>query len=346
MIVLIRFLAWAVLCLPPFAPLHADDEQNGASVDFDKVSIQSAGGKDFSLTLSRQQQHDSGLRTQALQTMSRQPEWSAYGKVLPIGGLLEHRARYRTAQSELRIAEAALNVVQKNRQRLARLHQESIIASKDLMQAESLLATELARTEATRRRIGEVREEAIQQWGPELFHQAVEHEAPLFRQLLERKQVLLRISLPSERRLPDSTQRIRISPAGDRQQAQDAKRISPAPLTDETTQGETWFFITDSTRLRTGMRLDAWIEQGDGPMSGVILPLNAIVWRDGHPWAYVRRGPESFSRRPIGEHHELKQAWFVTQGFSAADEVVIAGAQMLLSEELRRQIPEENEDDH
>jgi hypothetical protein len=244
----------------------------------------------------------------------------------------------------LAIAEAALRLAQKSHQRLASLHKESIIATRDLLQAESQLAADRAHEEAARRRVREVREEALQIWGGELFRQAVEKDSRRFDGLIDRKQILALIALPANQSLPQDAKIVRITPTGDRQQAQEARLVSPAPRTDETTQGETWFFTAETERLRTGMRLDVWIPQAGAATPGVALPLSAIVWHNGKPWVYLKTGEQWFTRRPISEHREYGNAWFVSEGFTAAEEVVVTGGQLLLSEELRRLIPEDGDD--
>jgi hypothetical protein len=54
---------------------------------------------------------------------------------------------------------------------------------------------------------------------------------------------------------------------------------------------------------------------------------------------------ETFVRRPVDTSQELPGGgWFNAEGFGPAEEVVVRGAQLLLSEELKFQIRNENED--
>jgi len=296
------------------------------------------------LTLTLEQQRRTGLRTERLKSVTLRPESQAYGKVMDIQPLLDLRARYRTAQSELAIAEAALRVAQKNHQRLASLHRESIIATRELIQAESQLAAERARDEAAKRHILDIREQALQVWGDVVFRQAIDSDSGTFDGLIDHSQILVLIALPANQYLPENGRLIKIAPTGDRQQAEDARLVSPAPKTDETIQGETWFFTAKTARLRTGMRLDAWIPQAGDATPGVALPLSAVVWHGGKPWVYLRTGEQSFSRRPVSEHRDYGDAWFVATGFEPQQEIVVTGGQLLLSEELRRQLPEGEDD--
>lgn len=295
--------------------------------------------------LSPQRQSQSGLQTRALAAFSVGEEIQAYGRVVDISPLLGLRARHRAALSELAIAEAALKVAQASHDRLAKLHTESIVPTRELALAESQLAADRARRDEAARHVREVREEALQSFGEELFRLAVEAGPGLFEGLLNRSQVLVLVALPAGQSLPKNTRTASIAPAGERGKARPARLVAAAPRTEESTQGETWFFLADAAGLRAGMRLDAWIPRGGETARGVLLPLSAVVWRDGQAWAFVKAGADGFVRRPVGAHSERGEAWFVAQGFAPGEEVVVVGAQMLLSEEQRRDLPRDGDDD-
>ncbi len=333
--------------------LAADDDNEASSrTETAQSSPATASGKPsrpaatgFPLSLGPQRQQQSGLKTQALATFSLGLETPAYGRVLDISPLLDLRARYRSAQSDLTIAEAALRVARKSHDRLAKLHSESIIPARELIQAESQLAADQARHDAAARHVREVREEALQSFGEELFKQAAEAESSLFEGLLKHALVLALVALPTNQSLPKTARTVSIAPSGDRDQARQARLVSAAPRTEESTQGETWYFVAESLGLRTGMRLDAWIPRSGEASAGVLIPLSAVVWRDGQPWVFVKTGDDTFVRRPIGAHSVRGGDWFVAQGFAPGEEAVIVGGQMLLSEEQRRNAPKDGDDD-
>jgi len=53
---------------------------------------------------------------------------------------------------------------------------------------------------------------------------------------------------------------------------------------------------------------------------------------------------QTFARHEVSTAQELDGGWFNAGGLNADDEVVVSGAQLLLSEELKYQIRNENED--
>jgi hypothetical protein len=272
-------------------------------------------------------------------------ETIAYGRVIDISPLLELRARFRSAQSELAIATAATEMARKNHARISKLHAESIIPTRDLIQTEAQLAADQARQDAASRHMREVREEALQSFGEELFKQAVESESPLFAGLLQHTQVLALVALPANLSLPKHVHGVRLSPVGDSGTARQGRLLSPAPRTEESTQGETWFFVAAAAGLRSGMRLDVWVPQHGTATAGVLIPQSAVVWRDGQPWVYVKTGGDDFARRSVGPHQTHGSDWFVAAGFAPGEQVVVVGGQMLLSEEQRSQSPKKGDED-
>jgi hypothetical protein len=83
---------------------------------------------------------------------------------------------------------------------------------------------------------------------------------------------------------------------------------------------------------------------GGAPVAGVIVPAQAVVWHAGKAWAYVKQDQQTFARYEVSAAEELDGGWFSAGGLRAGDEVVVSGSQLLLSEELKYQIRNENED--
>ncbi|MFM8332877.1 MAG: hypothetical protein ACKN9T_14430, partial [Candidatus Methylumidiphilus sp.] len=199
-----------------------------------------------SVDISPKRQSQSGLKTQPLAAAAVGEEIPAYGRIVDLSPLLDLRARYRAAQSELAVAEAALRLARQNHDRLRTLHSESIIPTRELILAESQLAADQARHEAAARHMREVREEAVQSFGGELFHQAVEAESKLFQGLLDHTQVLALVTLPAGQSLPATARTVNLTFGGERGKPRPARLLAAAPQTDVSTQGETWFFAADA----------------------------------------------------------------------------------------------------
>ncbi|HYE33948.1 hypothetical protein [Methylocaldum sp.] len=294
--------------------------------------------------LSDEQQKAGGLATEVLNAFAFQPEMAAYGRVVDIQPLLALHVRYQAASTEVEIANAAIELAQKNRNRLMTLHRENIVAGRDLAQAEAQYQADRAKLEAARRLMREIRHEAEQSWGEQLTHLAFDGESRLFRELLSRSRVLLLIAVPSGQSMPSDQRALFVARESDRTLAHQAEFISPAPKTDDLVQGETYFFHAQSNQLRAGMRINAWLPVSGAPLAGVAIPPSAIVWHAGKPWVYRQSDDQTFTRTEITAYREHGNSWFVDQGFAAGDRIVVTGGQMLLSEEFRGDIPDEDDD--
>lgn len=294
--------------------------------------------------LTPEQRQAAGLAVEPLRAVRYRPEALAYGKVLDIHPLLALRVRYRAAKAEAGMATAALDLARKNRDRLSALHRAEIIAGREWVQAEAQWQSERARAEAAGRLPGEILREAEHGYGAELARLALEGEAALFDDLAAHRRFLLRITLPADHSLPSKNAPIFVAREHDRSRATEAKLISPAPATDELVQGETWFFHAEGPGLRAGMRINAWVPMDVAALEGVAIPPSAVVWHAGKPWVYEETEDGGYARIEVAGYRELGSGWFVERGFKAGGKLVVTGGQTLLSEEFRRQIPDEDDD--
>jgi hypothetical protein len=92
------------------------------------------------------------------------------------------------------------------------------------------------------------------------------------------------------------------------------------------------------------MRVNAALTEQAAPHAGVVIPASAVVWYANQPWVYQKSGNDKFIRIRINTDIETERGWFNATGVKAGDEVVTTGAQLLLSEEFKYQIKNENED--
>jgi hypothetical protein len=117
-------------------------------------------------------------------------------------------------------------------------------------------------------------------------------------------------------------------------------------VSDATLPGVTYFYLVGSSGMRVGMRVAGQLKLGGKVREGVIVPSAAIVWHAGKAWAYVKDDEEAdlFVRKEVSTALEQPGGWFDAGHFEEGDEVVVSGAQLLLSEELKFQIRNENED--
>jgi hypothetical protein len=89
------------------------------------------------------------------------------------------------------------------------------------------------------------------------------------------------------------------------------------------------------------MNVTAWIPEQNSQLSGVIIPKSALLWSMDQAFVYIKTD-DTFSRRPIHHYSMSGDGYFVSEELKPDEELVIIGGQMLLSEEMRGQIPDED----
>lgn len=296
------------------------------------------------LVIEKKVQRQSGIETITVAPATYQAELIAYGKVLNIQSLLDLRILFYTALSEQSIADAAFNLADKNLNRLQNLHRQKAVSSRKLLAQTSRWQTVRAQLDAATTRLQGIRESARLNWGNELADLVLIAKSPLLTDLVNQRQSLLLVSLAPGQKLPANTNTIAVADTGQRQQAVQASFIGAAPQIDSLSQGKSYFFKADSPSIKTDMRVTAWIAQSEQPMSGVFIPSTALIRYLGQSYVYIQIDEEKFSRRIVPHFIPSDHGLFIQYGIRPGEIIVAVGAQMLLSEEFRSQIPDEDED--
>ncbi|MDP1663684.1 MAG: hypothetical protein Q8L79_01050 [Methylobacter sp.] len=331
------------------APVIADDD--------DKPVANAGQGTIF---LAAKAQSISGLQTITLTSISDHPEFTAYGKAVNIQPLIELRHRYSVALTERSSATARFRQAEQNIKRQQDLYSDGATSKRNLQVQQAQWQTDKALVDASGFQGKAIIDEARLNWGKKLTEWALSTDSEQLNGFLSGQKTLLQITLPVNKQLANEIQSIYVEASGNRSAATKAELISAAPQTDNTAQGESYFFQTDGRRncsrqscgvhtipgdnpIRTGMRVAAWIPEQSENRSGVIIPKSALVWYMDQAFVYIKTDAEQFTRRTIDQYSATNGGYFVGSGINAGEQLVVTGGQMLLSEEFRGQIP--NEDD-
>lgn len=298
------------------------------------------------VTLSPQTQAQSDIRTTALQAGQHQDTLATFGSVVSIDPLIELRTRYLSARAEANVVRASLLSSQQEYERLARLNQDNKnISDRAVTAAQAVLKADQARLAAAETSAANIRDVMRQQWGEALTKLATEQPAsPTLERLLQYREVLLQITLPFGMAAPKRGDTLSVTPAGAQGKAIKAHFVSASPQTDATLPGKTYFYRAPAHNLRTGMRLSVRTTESESDIHGVIVPNDAVVWYGGKAWVYRKQGADRFMRHAISTDTAASGGWFNSGALKPGDEVVTSGAQLLLSEEFKYQITNENDD--
>jgi multidrug efflux pump subunit AcrA (membrane-fusion protein) len=157
--------------------------------------------------------------------------------------------------------------------------------------------------------------------------------------------LIARISLPPGERVGESASTAQIVVIGYEDRALSGERIAAAPAVDPRTGGPSFLFAVSPNPpiLQPGTAVTAYLPLPGQSKKGVLLPRSAVVRIANKTWVYVKTAEDKFTRREVTLDQTTPNGWFVTQGFSFDDRVVLQGAQSLLSEEFSFQGGEEEE---
>lgn len=272
-------------------------------------------------------------------------ELMAYATVVDTRDLLRWRSRINQLQSTIRVAQVAEQAAKQELERLRKLaNNTGSVASKNVNYADASWQEARANLQAAQFQLDDAKTELLQGWGNPIASWVLDKPSKEFDRLVSREDTLILVTLPVDASLSADVSMIRVSREGDRDVARKAYFVSPAYLATQQIQGETYYFRISTGKLRLGMRLDAWIPQNDEPKTGFHIPEQAIVWYAGQPWTYVQQDEATFKRRALADGDIVVGGIFIESGFNAGDELVVSGSQMLLAEEFRWQIHDEDDD--
>ena len=319
--------------------IHSHADNQGKS----SLEGQNSNGQTV-IILDPQAQKLSGIETMTLKTVSHIAEFTAHGKAINIQPLLSLRHRYLLALTESTSAKAKLKQAEQNIGRQQDLYSSGVGSKRNLQEQQVQWQTYKAQVDAADFQRKEVIDEMLLNWGKKITEWAMSRHPDQLNAFLSGQQTLLQITLPANKHLPDSIQTIYIGASGNRSQAHKANLISMAAQIESVAQGESYYFQTGDKNIITGMNVTAWIPEQNMHTVGVIIPKSALIWYLDQAFVYLKTAEEAFIRRPIDHYSALADGYFISDAVKPGEQIVTKGAQMLLSEELRGQIPNEDDD--
>jgi hypothetical protein len=288
------------------------------------------------ITLDQATQKKSGIVVAPLKAVSHQDDLRAYGMVMDLQDLVDLRNSIAMAKAQVEKARASLEASRKEYERTKALQENRNISAKVFQAAEATWRSDEASARAAGEALHVLEGTVRQRWGT-LLASWLFDSSPAFERLIQRQDVLVQVTLPPAARLSSPPRYARIQSA--EAKLTSATLVSPSPRTDPRIQGMSFFYLApvQATDLLPGMNVIAYLPSGS-QIGGVLVPASAVVLWQGKAWVYRQKESGRFVRREISTDTPVQEGWFVREGLSAGDQVVVRGAQLLLSEEFRAQI--------
>lgn len=287
------------------------------------------------VTLDKATQTQSGITVAALKPNTHRQEQQAYATVLQVQDLADARSGYATAQAQLDKAQAGLDAVRQEYQRLDQLHNDDHNVSDKAFQAGlAAMKTEEANVRAAQAAVQSSANSAARRYG-EVIAAWLAADTPTFRRLLQQQDVLIQVTFPASapNAAPPKTIRVQVT----ENTFVTASLVSRSPLIDPRIQGIGFFYLAPAQMLVPGMNVLVYLPANAKTLS-VIVPQSALVWWQGKAWIYVQKDDEHFVRREVPTDQPVENGFIVRSGLLPNATIVIGGAQVLLSEEFRSQI--------
>lgn len=296
---------------------------------------------------------------------ARVAEGTVVGRLLPRltpAERIDLATRLAQARADAAEAEASLSSARASYESKKKLNEQSqAVSTRTLEDAEAKLKSETARVEAARSIVSLI--EAAQSGAPDPAvslelrtarggevvevsaqpGEAVEAGQALLR-VVDFRTMLARVEVPAGVPFDAHADTARLTPVGQDDAPLSGRIVGIGAAASSAERGTIVLIrITDLPgELRPGVPVVAHLTAPGGVHAGVIVPREAIVRFQGRQWAYVRAGEEQFVRRELPAALPAEAGWFVSAGFTPGESVVTTGAQVLLSEEQKQQIEQEN----
>lgn len=281
------------------------------------------------LTVDEVSQTQSGIRTKELGDAVTANGPAVYGTVIDLQPLVELSGRYASTLADLKAANTESATSQAELVRVKALYEDDQnVSLKALGAARAADAASAAKANVAQTTANAVAGSIRQQFGGKFAAWATSAGSSELAPFAARREVVVRIVLISKSGPAPTT----LTLYGNDQSPVQAQLVSASPQTDPNIQGQTYFYRV-AAPLAVGTRVIGHL--GESQSSGLDIPAPAIVWYGGQPRAYVRTAATTFERRVVDQSMPRNGDYLVSNGFKSGEQVVISGAQLLLSEESR-----------
>lgn len=342
--VMIVMLVWIILILGRDEFIEEElDNDEGVIVDYTR-SIDDL----TYVTLPLAVEKNSGITTIPIQSSTKSYDYSSYGEVMSLsdlflkknklGNLLRNKNKINAQLAEELEHLKKLIILNQDDKNIADsiIHEKEIDISNlknDLGVIQNDISNTLINTE--------------HHWGPyfaELISQTGQQASS---PILNNKHRLIKITIPSVNLHKVPPRKIDVYLSSNEKISYVSTFVSKAPNSDESLQGKSFYYEVGNTELNIGERIKANIKDtaNKAAITSLFIPRNSVVWSNGKPWIFIKVNDGEFLRKPLIKPIETSAGWLVEEGPFMADELLVTdGAQLLLSEEFKYQIKNENED--
>ena len=268
------------------------------------------------VTLDAETQERIGLKIETPAPAQWQPQFEAVGNVADPLAFTAAAVEYESARSAAAVSKSEAVRVQN-------------LATQNNASARALEAAQ-AMAERDELALQAAQAKFAADWGPQLAAQP--HLSSVVEKLQSNGYSLVKLSLPVgvfPNPLPQHATVFLFGSKTNSVEADFADDLHVAPATQ--TQ---MLLFSANKKLPAGISVTARLKTPGQAVSGVTVPVSAVLRHQGLGWVYVQTATNQFQRVEIPLDRLTGDGWFVSENLSATNRVVVTGAQTVLSAEL------------
>jgi len=183
------------------------------------------------------------------------------------------------------------------------------------------------------------------EWGDKFKDLIIDPKKSPLKNIFSSKARLLKITITDDQIKNALPQKLEVFSLNQPEIKYAANFISEASSGDENIQGKSYYYLSLESNLMIGSKINSYTNSlKDKDSKTFYIPNSAIIWNKGQAWVYKETIKNSFSRQAIFNMEEVKNGWNVQFKSTPPESIVTSGAQLLLSEEYKHLITNENED--
>ena len=345
-VLLILMLLWLLIYFGRDEFNNSKDNNHTSSIS--QPILKSVNGVNF-ITLSAEIQSNSGIKTSPIQSSVYKKNLTNYATVLNIDFLIEQKNRFNEIKNQISLLTNELDRDKKNYERFKLLNDDNKnVSDKALLEVKVNYENTRIKLNATQELVSGIKQNIRAQWGEtilSMIDQGLKKE--LFEFLLQGKARIVKVTL-SENTDNEPPKNISLALIDNLSEKFLANYLAESPTLDKSLKGKTYFYIVYSNKLRIDSKVIASLVQENISSESekyLAIPKEAVVWNAGQAWIYIKTGENKFLRKVIQTDNESPNGWIIKEEhIKENDLIVINGAQLLLSEEFKYQIKNENDD--
>ena len=337
---LILILIWLLILVSKDELFDDDELEEEIIVDYTQVD----GGLTY-VILSEAVEKNSNIKVEPIQKTTYEKEISSHGEVIDTNQLIELGNLIRKHHLILNKLKLQIDDEQSRLEKYTRLNQDNKNISDKVVREQEILVNGLKNEyEISGSEIQLARNTIQYNWGSKL-DEIISNSKKNKHCLLLQECSLAQIIIDSNKFNQDLPNILALFNMNDQKNYQGVL-LGPSTKLNRSIQGEGFYYLIQKKLLPPGSKLIIKLVPQKTSDDYLFIPKESVVWSHGKQWVYIRNADApKFLRKPLENPHETENGWLIKQSnLRDGDYLVVDGAQLLLSEEFKYQIKNENED--